>query len=102
VLFTAAIMAVLVVLPGAVKGPDIAVRAAAAPQAVATPRRAAAAPRPAPRMTRVMLVIEENHEFGQIIGSRRAPFLNRLAAHGTLLIRYFAITHPSLPAGRPA
>jgi hypothetical protein len=45
----------------------------------------------------VVLVIEENHEFGQIIGSRRAPFLNRLAAHGTLLTRYFAVTHPSLP-----
>jgi hypothetical protein len=42
-------------------------------------------------------VIEENHEFGQISGSPRAPFLNQLAAHGTLLTRYYAITHPSLP-----
>jgi hypothetical protein len=45
----------------------------------------------------VVLVIEENHEFGQVIGSRRAPFLNRLARHGTLLTRYYALTHPSLP-----
>ncbi|MFL5881117.1 MAG: hypothetical protein ACJ782_13720 [Actinomycetota bacterium] len=44
-----------------------------------------------------MLVVEENHSFGQIIGSRQAPFLNRLARRGTLLVRYQATTHPSLP-----
>jgi phosphatidylinositol-3-phosphatase len=42
-------------------------------------------------------VIEENHSFGQIVGSPAAPFINRLAAHGTLLTDYHAITHPSLP-----
>ena len=45
----------------------------------------------------VIVVVEENHAFEQIIGSRKAPFLNRLAAHGTLLTDYHAITHPSLP-----
>jgi hypothetical protein len=45
----------------------------------------------------VVLVVEENHEFGQIIGSRSAPFLNRLAVRGTLLTRYYATAHPSLP-----
>jgi phosphatidylinositol-3-phosphatase len=45
----------------------------------------------------VILVVEENHEFGQVIGSRQAPFLNRLAATGTLLTRYYAVGHPSLP-----
>jgi phosphatidylinositol-3-phosphatase len=50
-----------------------------------------------PPATRVIVVVEENHEFGQIIGSPQAPFLNRLAAQGTLLTSYFAITHPSLP-----
>ena len=84
----------MLVVPEAIEGPDTAVRAAAAPRTAATPRPAA---RPAPDVTRVVLVIEENHEFGQVIGSRRAPFLNRLAAHGTLLTRYFAVTHPSLP-----
>jgi hypothetical protein len=60
----------------------------------------AAIPRAAGRATagpHVVLVVEENHEFGQIIGSHQAPFLNRLAATGTLLTRYFAIGHPSLP-----
>jgi phosphatidylinositol-3-phosphatase len=61
-----------------------------------------ASPRPATSVrdraiTRVIVVVEENHSIGQIIGSPQAPFLNRLAAKGTLLTSYFAITHPSLP-----
>ena len=61
-----------------------------------------ASPRPATSVrdraiTRVTVVVEENHSIGQIIGSPQAPFLNRLAAKGTLLTSYFAITHPSLP-----
>jgi hypothetical protein len=47
--------------------------------------------------SRVIVVVEENHSIGQIIGSPQAPFLNRLAAKGVLLTSYFAITHPSLP-----
>jgi phosphatidylinositol-3-phosphatase len=47
--------------------------------------------------SRVIVVVEENHSIGQLIGSPQAPFLNRLAATGTLLTSYFAITHPSLP-----
>ena len=47
--------------------------------------------------SRVIVVVEENHSIGQIIGSPQAPFLNRLATKGTLLTSYFAITHPSLP-----
>jgi phospholipase C len=45
----------------------------------------------------LIVVIEENHSFEQIIGSPAAPFLNHLAAHGTLLTNYHAVTHPSLP-----
>jgi phospholipase C len=45
----------------------------------------------------LILVVEENHAFEQVIGSKAAPFLNHLAAHGTLLTDYHAITHPSLP-----
>jgi phosphatidylinositol-3-phosphatase len=46
---------------------------------------------------RVVVVVEENHSFDQILGNARAPFLNQLAGRGTLLSAYFAITHPSLP-----
>jgi phospholipase C len=45
----------------------------------------------------LVVVIEENHSFGQIIGSPAAPFVNRLAARGILLTDYHAVTHPSLP-----
>jgi phospholipase C len=45
----------------------------------------------------LIVVVEENHSFEQIIGSPAAPFINRLAAQGTLLTDYHAITHPSLP-----
>jgi phosphatidylinositol-3-phosphatase len=61
----------------------------------ATP--AAIGQRPPEAASHVVLVVEENHEFSQVIGSPRAPFLNRLAARGTLLSRYYAVTHPSLP-----
>jgi hypothetical protein len=68
---------------------------------------AARASRPAVRASRagrlatpprhLIVVIEENHSFEEIIGSPAAPFLNHLAAHGTLLTGYHAVTHPSLP-----
>jgi acid phosphatase len=45
----------------------------------------------------VILVVEENHSFSQIIGSPKAPFLNRLAGCGMLLTNYLAPDHPSLP-----
>jgi phosphatidylinositol-3-phosphatase len=69
--------------------------------APATPTAPSTTAPPAPAAgkatTRVIVVVEENHSIGQIIGSPQAPFLNRLAAQGTLLTSYFAITHPSLP-----
>jgi hypothetical protein len=46
---------------------------------------------------RVAVVVMENKEYGQIIGSRDAPFLNRLAAENALATNFFAITRPSLP-----
>lgn len=50
-----------------------------------------------PRPAHVVIVIEENKAYSQIIGNRKAPFLNRLAAHGALLTHYYGITHPSEP-----
>jgi phosphatidylinositol-3-phosphatase len=45
----------------------------------------------------IIVVVEENHSFEQLIGSPEAPFFNQLASRGTLLTDYHAITHPSLP-----
>lgn len=47
--------------------------------------------------TRVIVLVEENHESSRILGSSSAPFLNSLAAGGTLLSSYYGIRHPSLP-----
>lgn len=45
----------------------------------------------------VVLIVLENREFGEVIGSRDAPFINLVAEEGALATRYFATTHPSLP-----
>ena len=50
-----------------------------------------------PRPDRVVIVIEENHSYGEIIGSSAAPYINSLAAQGALFTQSYAITHPSQP-----
>jgi hypothetical protein len=43
-------------------------------------------------------VVEENHDYSQIIGhTAQAPYINSLATGGALLTNYVAITHPSEP-----
>ena len=58
--------------------------------------QAAAAPR-VPRFKHVVVVVEENHAKGEIIGNRAAPFMNALARTGAQFTRSYAITHPSYP-----
>jgi hypothetical protein len=41
--------------------------------------------------------VEENHSYWQIIGNPNAPFINSLAAEGTLFTSSYAITRPSEP-----
>ena len=52
-----------------------------------------------PRPAHVLIVVEENHDYEQIIGSAAAPFINELAAsnNAALFIHSFALTHPSQP-----
>ena len=50
-----------------------------------------------PHPARVAVMVLENRSYGQVIGSRDAPYLNRLARRHALATNYFAITHPSLP-----
>lgn len=51
-----------------------------------------------PRYDHVVVVIEENHSFKEILGPYSpAPFLRQLADDGAVLTRSFAITHPSQP-----
>jgi hypothetical protein len=50
-----------------------------------------------PQYDHVVVVIEENHNFGEIIGSPSAPYLNTLADTSALLTSSHAVEHPSQP-----
>lgn len=50
-----------------------------------------------PRPDHIVVVIEENHAFAQIIDSPTAPYLNELIRNGALLTNSYGITHPSQP-----
>jgi acid phosphatase len=54
---------------------------------------AASVPSPA----HVVVVVEENHGYSQIIGSPNAPYINTLASEGALFTNSHAVTHPSQP-----
>ena len=56
-----------------------------------------AADRQIPKPDHVVIVIEENRAYKQIIGNIAAPYINRLAKEGALFTQSFAITHPSQP-----
>ena len=53
--------------------------------------------RPAPRLERVVVIVMENKSCSAVIGSRDAPYLNRLARRAAFAARSFALTSPSLP-----
>src|SRR5229473_5587242 len=50
-----------------------------------------------PKPAHVVVVIEENHGYSQIIGSSQAPYINTLATQGALFTKSYALTHPSQP-----
>jgi phosphatidylinositol-3-phosphatase len=50
-----------------------------------------------PIPTHIVVVMEENHSYSQIIGSTDAPYINSLAAEGASFTDSHAITHPSQP-----
>ncbi|MDP1634686.1 MAG: alkaline phosphatase family protein [Gallionellaceae bacterium] len=52
---------------------------------------------PLPRPDHIVIVIEENKSFSQIIGNREAPYINDLAKRGALFTQSYGITHPSQP-----
>lgn len=45
----------------------------------------------------IFLIVMENKEYDQVIGSPDAPYLNQLATRYAVAERYYAIRHPSLP-----
>lgn len=45
----------------------------------------------------IVIVVEENHGYNQIINSENAPYINQLAKEGILFTNSQAVTHPSQP-----
>src|SRR5262249_32300698 len=52
---------------------------------------------PLPVPDHVVVVIEENRSYSQIIGNSAAPYINQLAQAGALFTNSHAIEHPSQP-----
>jgi len=44
-----------------------------------------------------VVIVLENRELDEVIGSPEAPFVSYLAARGALAVNYYAVAHPSLP-----
>src|ERR1700736_4451544 len=66
------------------------------------PAATAAAPPPVPpaavpSFSHVFVIVMENHEYGAVIGSAEAPYINSLAATYGLATNYYGASHPSLP-----
>jgi hypothetical protein len=52
---------------------------------------------PTSRTSHVIVIVMENAEYGEVIGSSSARYVNSLAASYGLLTRSYAMRHPSLP-----
>ena len=65
---------------------------------VALPSLSVAAP-PAklPSPAHIVIVIEENKGFGDVIGSPNAPYINSLVVRGASLTNFHSLHHPSQP-----
>jgi hypothetical protein len=58
------------------------------------PATAAAAPA---KPSHTVVIVLENRELNEVIGSPEAPFVTYLAQRGALAVNYYAVAHPSLP-----
>jgi hypothetical protein len=86
---TRAVAVVAVVLAALLVGCGSAGPAPAAPRTTAGPA--------APAATRIAVVVMENKEAGDVLGSPRAPYLTGLARRYAHARRSYGVTHPSLP-----
>ncbi|TMK25584.1 MAG: hypothetical protein E6G62_04835 [Actinobacteria bacterium] len=57
----------------------------------------ASASLPRSASSHVVVIVMENAEYGEVIGSSQAPYVNGLARRYGLATQSYAITHPSLP-----
>ena len=73
--------------------------AAAPPTPAATPRPTAnpTGADGVPRFDHIVVVVEENKPYGELVGTTATPFLTSLAGSGAVLTQSYAMTHPSEP-----
>jgi acid phosphatase len=50
-----------------------------------------------PRPDHIIIVIEENHGYNQVVGSDNAPYINQLINEGALFTNSHGVGHPSQP-----
>jgi len=50
-----------------------------------------------PTFNKIVVVIEENHSYSEVIGNSNAPYITSLANSGAKMTQSFAVTHPSEP-----
>jgi hypothetical protein len=50
-----------------------------------------------PTVDHIVIVVEENHSFEEIVGNKSAPYMNRLFKAGANLTNHYAVEHPSQP-----
>jgi hypothetical protein len=50
-----------------------------------------------PRPDHVLILVLENHAYGQVIQNPNAPYISSLAGQGANLTQSFGVTHPSQP-----
>src|SRR5690348_5154618 len=61
------------------------------------PRTMLSAAPPLPAPDHVIIVMEENHAYSQVIGSALAPYINSLAKQGASFTNAHGVLHPSQP-----
>jgi len=50
-----------------------------------------------PSYAHIVVVVEENHSYSEVIGNSSAPYITSLANNGAKMTQSFAVTHPSEP-----
>ncbi|MGZ4281245.1 MAG: alkaline phosphatase family protein [Gaiellaceae bacterium] len=58
---------------------------------------ARAVPAPVPQFQHVLVLVMENKDKGEVLGSGDAPYFNSLASRYAVLSNYRGVAHPSLP-----
>jgi hypothetical protein len=93
----AMVVALVVAGCGGTSAPAAGVAPPTTRAAAATARACGARGRRPAKLRHVVWIVMENQAYSGVIGSRDAPYLNRLAAACGLATRFTAEAHPSLP-----